>query len=487
MSRTDKQQLNLMFFYRQDRAGKKTNKSPLQCRIKIGTDQKDMPTDIHIAPEQWDTEKKILKENCQDYETLKKDIENVSEILRAYFIILSLELGTVSPEMLRNKFNGKAIDYDAKKGNPELQTILNILDEKITDFANEVKAAREREAKGEPAKKGKKGCSRYTLTQWKTTRNKMIEYLMYLKTGNIIITDPKIQKTAEEKEDYIKEGKAYDIPVTSITPAFSEDFLCYLMETRHEPIGIGAASKQVKNTKHVLKMAVKKKWLTVNPLEDFISAYEAIDVIPLEYWQVDILYEKKGLIERIERVRDGYIAQIFTGFAWQDIRALTPEHIIQDEIGDYYLCKKRGKTSEYEVVPILPPVAALIEKYKDDPYCKKRGVLFPIIANTNCNAYLKELAALCGIQRDLNTHLARHTFAHIMLNYGVPLEVVSKMLGHKSIRTSQRYCKVSLQLIRDKVKPVLTKMFTKCGKLKVILRGAMFKPAEFHTEYKAAI
>ncbi len=112
---------------------------------------------------------------------------------------------------------------------------------------------------------------------------------------------------------------------------------------------------------------------------------------------------------------------------------------------------------------MLPLIEQLIERYKDHPKCILRGVLMPINSNTKYNGYLKEIAEICGIKRNLTTHLARHTFADIMLNLGMPLEDLGKMLGHRSIRTTQRYCRVSIrrlqknfnQFIRPNIKNVI--------------------------------
>ena len=120
------------------------------------------------------------------------------------------------------------------------------------------------------------------------------------------------------------------------------------------------------------------------------------------------------------------------------------------------------------MVPILPIVEELIEKYKDHPYCKVHNRLMPINSNYRYNVYLKELADICGIDRELNTHLARHTFADMMLNNGVSLEDVSKMLGHKSIRTTMRYCRVRKHRISENMTKIREKLFTKSGKLRSV-------------------
>jgi site-specific recombinase XerD len=115
------------------------------------------------------------------------------------------------------------------------------------------------------------------------------------------------------------------------------------------------------------------------------------------------------------------------------------------------------------MVPILPVVQEIIEKYEGHPCRKINGKLLPVNSNAHYNGYLKELSLICNVARELNTHLARHTFADIMLNSGVPLEDVSKMPGHKNIRTTQRYARVRKSRISENVAKVRGKLFTKTG------------------------
>src|SRR5690606_18640252 len=118
-------------------------------------------------------------------------------------------------------------------------------------------------------------------------------------------------------------------------------------------------------------------------------------------------------------IRDSFIVQCFTGFAYQDILNLGPDNIVLvGKNAERWLIKERGKTEVNEMVPILPVVEEIIEKYKNDPLCARRKRLFPVCGNYHYNVYLKELADICGITRELNTHLARHTFADIILNAG---------------------------------------------------------------------
>jgi site-specific recombinase XerD len=171
----------------------------------------------------------------------------------------------------------------------------------------------------------------------------------------------------------------------------------------------------------------------------------------------------------IDEVRDAFIFQCFTGFAFQDVHVLKTENIVRIGIkGERWLIKDRGKTGVSEMVPILPIIETLLEKYKRHA-CRERGLLIPVNNNAKYNLYLKELAVICGINRELNTHLARHTFADLMLNvFGFSLEEVSKMLGHKTVRTTQRYAKVRKNKISKTLARVKRIVFDKNGQLKKI-------------------
>jgi len=444
------QELFPTFMLRADKVSQKTGKAPLTCRLTISGKYADVSTKIKIPYNQWDQEEKKLLPTAPA--TLAADITNFLIDINTHFNALKLEYDEVTPIMLRNKYEGKNV-YHVKNNDLAItdQTLLRTADALINDFEIEVN-------------KGKR--SKETLKQWKATRAKLIEYLTFKKTGKLQPNSKKIYMTPEEREQYINEGKKHDILIHNIKPVFANDFRTYLTVTRDGVLEEIAADKQLKNTKQILKYAVDKAWLLVNPLSGFKCTAKEKDVIPLDFWQIEKIENKTGLSKRLEIIRDCFIFIIYTGFAFQDIKALSHEHIFCEPItGQLYLSKKRGKTDVDEMVPILPPIFALIEKYKDDPYCLSKNVLMPVPSNSCFNEYLKELALLCGIQKNLNTHLGRHTFAFLMLSFGVPLEILSQMMGHKSIRTTQRYCRVSILLIIEKVQPITEKMFDQLGKL----------------------
>ena len=125
------------------------------------------------------------------------------------------------------------------------------------------------------------------------------------------------------------------------------------------------------------------------------------------------------------------------------------------------------KTGVEETVPLLPVALEIIKKYNDHPYCLAENKLLPVNSNFRYNAYLKELAVICGISKDLTTHTARHTFATtITLENDVPIETIGKMLGHKDLRSTQKYAKITKRKISNKMKSLENKLFNADGLLK---------------------
>lgn len=159
-------------------------------------------------------------------------------------------------------------------------------------------------------------------------------------------------------------------------------------------------------------------------------------------------------------VRDIFLFSCFTGLAYIDVKNLTKSHISIGIDGEKWIFTHRQKTESASKIPILPITQMIIDKYKNHPECINKDKLLPILTNQKMNAYLKEIADICEIEKDLTFHIARHTFATtVTLTNGVPIESVSKMLGHKNLRTTQHYAKVldrkvseDMEVLRNKFK-----------------------------------
>ena len=169
--------------------------------------------------------------------------------------------------------------------------------------------------------------------------------------------------------------------------------------------------------------------------------------------------DKELKIVRLQWVKDLFIFSCYTGLAYIDVMQLTPSNIAIGIDGKQWLATNRQKTSNPVRVPLLPKALEVIDKYKGHPKALHDGTLFPTISNQKLNGYLKEIADLCGVEKDLTFHIARHTFATtVTLTNGVPIESVSKMLGHTKISTTQVYAKViekklgeDMDMLRDKL------------------------------------
>lgn len=159
--------------------------------------------------------------------------------------------------------------------------------------------------------------------------------------------------------------------------------------------------------------------------------------------EIEILRTKDFKNERISQVRDIFLFSCFTGLAYIDTQQLTTQNINIGLDGNKWIFTKRQKTKTTSNIPLLPQAEKIIEKYQNNPICINNDRLLPVLSNQKMNAYLKEIADICGVEKDLTYHIARHTFATtITLSNGVSIESVSKMLGHKSIRTTQHYAKI---------------------------------------------
>lgn len=160
---------------------------------------------------------------------------------------------------------------------------------------------------------------------------------------------------------------------------------------------------------------------------------------------------KELSIPRLDTVRDIFVFCCFTALAFTDIHELQPEHLVRDSNGALWIRKPRQKTNNMCNIPVLSIAEKLIDKYATHPECMERKRVFPVSSNQRMNGYLKELADICGITKNLTTHMARHTAASVVfLANNVSLENVAKILGHSNTLMTQHYAKVlDKSILRD--------------------------------------
>ena len=216
----------------------------------------------------------------------------------------------------------------------------------------------------------------------------------------------------------------------------------YEVTRRHAcKCGYNTTAKFMQFFKRIIIIARNNGILVNDPFASYKIRLEKVDRGYLTEDEIKIILKKKMVSERLEHVRDLFIFACFTGLAYIDVAGLTQDNIRKSFDGNLWIMTKRQKTNTDVNVPLLDIPKMILKKYKGK---LPNGKILPIISNQKLNAYLKEIADVCGIKKNLTFHLARHTFATTTtLSKGVPIETVSKMLGHTNIETTQIYARIT--------------------------------------------
>lgn len=235
--------------------------------------------------------------------------------------------------------------------------------------------------------------------------------------------------------------KIKDIDIKKLGYEFIHDYEFYLKTV--PKCSHNTSMGYIKKLRKIIRQCVAKNWLDKDPFMSFkVTLTETHRTVLTEH-ELGAIAVKKFVSTRMEQVRDIFLFSCFTGLAYSDVSKLTQNDIVKGIDGDLWIHTFRTKTDTASRIPILPTAMDILNKYKDEPDLIANNKLLPILTNQKMNEYLKELADLCGLSKELTFHCARHTFATtVTLSNGVPIETVGKMLGHRSIRTTQIYAKV---------------------------------------------
>lgn len=238
-----------------------------------------------------------------------------------------------------------------------------------------------------------------------------------------------------------------DFVLSELTYKFIIDFESYLFNyvpnDHQKPLNNNGIMKHIERLRKMINMAVKLDWLAKDPFTSFKKHFDKVERECLTSRELMDLENKYFSIERLKNVRDMFLFSCYTGLAYIDLAELSPNDIITGNDGGLWISTNRVKTDTGVRVPLLPQAIELMQQYSTDPRAQNNRTVFPVISNQRMNGYLKEIADICGIRKTLTFHIARHTFATtVTLTNGVPIESVSKMLGHTNIRTTQIYAKV---------------------------------------------
>ncbi|UII75313.1 site-specific integrase [Flagellimonas sp. HMM57] len=267
----------------------------------------------------------------------------------------------------------------------------------------------------------------------------------------------------------LKNRKVNDIYLKQLNFRFITDFEYYLRNCKNSKkelvLGNNGVMKHLERLKKMTNLAVKLEWMTKNPFNQFQLKFNKYDRVFLNERELNLLEGTDFKSERLQRVKDCFIFSCYTGLSYVDVKELTEMNIVKGIDDNYWIYTKREKTNESVKVPILPKVWTILEKYRAAQDMGVTNNLLPISSNQKVNTYLKEIMKSCGIHKNISFHVARHTFATtVMLSNGVPIETVSKLLGHTKLSTTQIYARVVESKISEDINNLLERFEQKRSK-----------------------
>lgn len=275
-------------------------------------------------------------------------------------------------------------------------------------------------------------------------------------------TAKRYETTLKHVEDFIKHNYSLkDIPIKSINLAFINDFDFYLRSIRN--CNNNSSIKYVRNLGKIIKSCYSNGWIDKDPYLNYKGKVKEVEREFLSQEEINSIYLKEFSTVRLNQVKDTFLFCCFTGLAYIDVFQLKQSNVEIGIDGGKWIFTHRQKTDAPSRIPLLQILEEIILKYANHPQCINEDKLLPVLSNQKMNSYLKEIADVCGIKKELTFHIARHTFATtVTLTNGVPIESVSKMLGHKSLRTTQHYAKIldkkvseDMKVLRGKFNPTI--------------------------------
>ncbi|QCX39029.1 site-specific integrase [Aureibaculum algae] len=300
------------------------------------------------------------------------------------------------------------------------------------------------------------------------------ELIRYHNTNMVSVLKAGTMKNYYTTERYLNKFlaqklKADDIYLKQLNYRFIIDFEQFLRNynptTKRKTLTNNGVMKHLERFKKMINLAIKLEWLVKNPFSRFQLRFDKYDRQYLSQRELELIENTYFKSERLERVKDIFIFSCYTGLSYIDVKQLTIHQIVKGIDANFWIYTKREKTNETVKIPILPKALVIVEKYK--VISKEIGseLLLPLYSNQKTNSYLKEIAKACGIRKNISFHVARHTFATtVLLSNGVPIETVSKLLGHTKLSTTQIYARVLEHKISEDIQNLMIRFENKKNK-----------------------
>lgn len=392
-------------FYLRSNYVNKEGKTPVMLRIYLNNERLSIgSTGIAVQQSQWDREKERLEGRTTEALSTNLELDNIQSGLQTIFKKVEMT-DEVSLERIKSEYLGKKEDVD---------TLMSLFNKHNSDVARQVGVSVEAA----------------TLQKYNVCKKHFSNFL---------------------RDKY---GRS-DIRLSELGYIVIHDFDIYLRTVVGQ--NPNTATRMMKTFKTITILGRKLGVLHHDPFLNIRFHMEPVNRGFLTDEEILKIANKDFGIGRLELVRDVFVFSCFTGLAYIDVYNLAPENIVTLN-GKQWIMTKRQKTSVETNVLLLDIPKSIIAKYSGKTY--RDGKLFPMLTNQKLNSYLKEIADICGIKKNLTFHLARHTFATMSLSKGVPIESVSKMLGHTNIKTTQIYARITNKKIEHDMDELADKLGT---------------------------
>lgn len=359
-------------------------------RITVNGTISQFSCKLNIRPALWDTQANKASGKSVEAQRINEKLENIKTNIGKQYQRICDRDSYVTADKVKNAWLGFGDGY---------QLLMQTFDEYLAALKKRVGKDR----------------SKNTFKNYKRSRRLLADYLEY-------------------------EYKIEDLPFKELKREFIEKYVIYLSTVRN--MLSGSILTPIKKLKLMTYTAFDKGWITTDPFSGFFIKVTYRDRRFLTERELQAVMDVKVPNYKTAIVRDIFVFCCFTGLAYVDVDKLTHDDLHTDEWGDMWIIDNRAKTGTQFRVKLLPIAKQLVEQYKrlEQP----NGKVFPTKDRDSMNRSLRHVARHAGLKFNPTMHLARHTFATtVTLSQGVPLETVSKMLGHKHITTTQIYAKIT--------------------------------------------
>jgi site-specific recombinase XerD len=378
-----------VFYYARKNYVNKDGEVGVMVRISLNGQKTQFSSKLAVKPEFWDTKASFVTGDSTTAHLINEKLHDIKSELNFHYKELERQGIYVTVDKIRDAFLGVK---------PQVQMLMIVF--KTHNEELKLRIGKDITAAG--------------VEKYERTRSRLGEFM---------------------KHQYNMD----DIPLREINYNFIYSFETYLATVWE--CRINTIAKYLQQLNHIVALAKNNGWIHSNPFTNFKIRFEKVDRGYLTQDELTTIMQKKLAIKRLEQVRDIFIFSCFTGLAYVDVKNLNEKDIKKSFDGKLWIMKKRQKTNIQSIILLLDIPKMILDKYKG---MLRENKLLPVISNQRLNSYLIEIADLCGIEKHLTFHLARHTFATtVTLAKGVPMETVSKMLGHTSIRTTQIYARIT--------------------------------------------